>query len=498
MSIQPGSVNPPVTVQAAAETIREMIPGGAFLNGEIVPVSDPLEVREVESDVPLGRVENSSASLVRRATTSAHQSLTSSWEPWERQAVLDLTASKLKASSHDAALIIAAEGIKTISEARQEVERAVQTLRLSARAIDNHVGETLNLSADERGAGRSGYYSRCPLGVVAAITPFNDPLNLVAHKVGPALAAGNAVVVKPAEQTPFSALMLARLLHESGAPAGAISILPGDATTGQALVEDSYVDAITFTGGEEVGIRISENARGRKVLLELGGNNAVIVAKDADLADAARACVAGAFSAAGQNCLSVQRVYVQREVAEPFTQMVVDMTKALSVGTKFDSGTNVGPVISDEAVEAFTDRVEDAVSRGAQLRTGGGSERRFVRPTVLTSVDEESSVFTDECFSPVLNIVSFDDWTLLPERIEASGQAMQVGIFSFSLEICLALAERISAGAVLINETSDFRIDSMPFGSFGRSGTGREGVKYAMHELSAPKSIIFPPQRSSR
>lgn len=414
MSINTNVVHRSKTAGAAAEAIRDLVQGGAFLNGAMLPVTVPFDVREVESNTLLGQVEASSESLVHCATVSARQARLSRWELWERQDVLNRASSKLSEIGDDAALIIAAEGIKTITEARQEVDRAVQTLRLSASAIDHHVGESLNLNADKRGAGRSGYYTRSPLGVVAAITPFNDPLNLVAHKVGPALAAGNAVVVKPAEQTPFSALLLARLLHESGAPAGILSVIPGGAETGRALLDDTSVDAISFTGGTQVGTQVSDYARGRKVVLELGGNNVVIVAEDSDLVKASTASVAGAFSAAGQNCLSVQRVYVHSSIAERFTRMVVEKTKALSVGTKFDISTDVGPMISDAAVATFRGRVNDAVNRGARIRIGGCSHGRFVQPTVLTAVDEESSVFTEECFAPLMNIVSYDDWTLLP------------------------------------------------------------------------------------
>lgn len=227
-------------------------------------------------------------------------------------------------------------------------------------------------------------------------------------------------------------------------------------------------------------------------MLELGGNNVVIVAADSDLAHAAEACVAGAFGVAGQNCLSVQRVYVQRDVIEPFTQMVVDRAEELSVGTKFDPKTDIGPMASDVAVDAFLQRVREAVRGGAEVRTGGSAQRRFVRPTVVTSLDEGEKLFTEENFAPVMCIVPYDDWTDLPQRIAASGQPMQVGVFSSNFEICMTLADSINAGAVLINDSSDFRIDSMPFGSFGSSGTGREGVKFAMHEMSAPKSIILP------
>lgn len=495
MSVQASASRPPRLTSSIKDLIRTLIRGGAFINGTNVSVIEPLDVYEVESGVLLGRVENASGSLVAEATSAARRCLRLRWEPWHRKSVLNEAASRLETIADSAADLIVAEGIKTITEAKEEVTRAVQTLRLSANAIEHFGGETLALAADKRGAGRSGYFSRNPLGVVAAITPFNDPLNLVAHKVGPALAAGNAVVVKPAEQTPFSALLLAQLLHDSGAPAGIISVLPGDASTGQALVEDSNVDAISFTGGGEVGARISSQARGRKMTLELGGNNAVVVAADSNLVHAAESCVAGAFSAAGQNCLSVQRVYVQRGIAEPFTQMVIDRTEELAVGTKFDPETDVGPMISDTAVKEFIDRVTDAVNGGARLQTGGHCHERFVQPTVLTSIDEESIIFTAECFAPVMCIVPYDDWTSLPQRIARAGQPMQAGVFSSDFELCMTLADGINAGTVLINDSSDFRIDSMPFGGFGTSGTGREGVKFAMQELSAPKSVIFPAVR---
>lgn len=480
-------------VRVVADSIRNLIPGGAFVGGDITQVTSPLGVHEVETGQLIGTVDNVSSAGVASAVECARRSLDSPWEPWQRQEALLGAASELEALSDDAALILAAEGIKTITEARQEVQRAVHTLKLSARAIDTHTGETLNLSSTARGSRRSGYFERCPLGVVGAITPFNDPLNLVAHKIGPALAAGNAVIVKPAEQTPFSALLLAVILHGAGVPAGRLAVLPGDSATGRALVELDGVDVLTFTGGERVGNSISAQANGRKVLLELGGNNAVVVAPDANLDAAVTACVAGAFSAAGQNCISVQRVYVHESIIDAVLPLALRQTERLRVGTKFDPGTEVGPMVSDAAVRSFLERIAEAERQGAEVRTGGVARGRFVDPTILTSVDETTAVFQEECFAPVMSIVAYDDWRTLPDRIHSGGQPMQVGVFSADIGLCLSLADRLRAGTVLINESSDFRIDSMPFGSFGRSGVGREGVKFAMQELSAPKSIIFSP-----
>src|SRR5699024_10666797 len=388
-------------------------------------------------------VVNSPPEVIKAAVDAAQASLQSTWVPWKRQESLYEAASMLDDIQEQVASLIATEGIKTITEARQEVERAIHTLKLSASSIDSHIGESLNLQTSYRGEGRTGYFKRQPLGIVGAITPFNDPLNLVAHKIGPALAAGNAVVLKPAEQTPFSALLLVSLLHDAGVPSGRVGVLPGNAKTGQSLVAERRVDVITFTGGQSAGTQVSSESAGRKVLLELGGNNAVVVAGDCRLHEAARACVRGAFSAAGQNCLSVQRVYVQEEVIDRFTFKAVEIAQQMSVDTKFNEASDMGPLVNREKVATLKNQIDNATADGAVVEFGGTSDGPFFAPTIMTSVNEDSDLFCSEVFGPVLLIVPYSDSDTLPRRINEAGQPMQVGIFASDIQLCMRLANEV-------------------------------------------------------
>jgi acyl-CoA reductase-like NAD-dependent aldehyde dehydrogenase len=448
-------------------------------------------VQDPEDGTIIGFVADVSPADVCAAVRAVADSVAiHEWPLWARRAARHRAADHVVYSGRPVARLIASEGVKSITEATREVQRAVDTLRLSAESGDVLTGQTLPFRATARGQGKIGWFTREPVGVVAALTSFNDPLNLVAHKVGPALMGGNGVVLKPSTYTPLTALALAEVLLEAGVPAGRIAVVPGGADTGRALVTDARVDLISFTGGTTTAAEISAAAGPRKLLMELGGNNPTIVCADADLDFAVSEVVAGAFGVAGQNCLSVQRVYVHESCFDSFVDAAVRATGQLVVGSKHDEATDVGPLITEAEARRVESWVAEAAGQGAVVRTGGTRNGAFVHPTILTGVKEGSTVLTQEVFGPVMSIIPF---TTLDEAVGAandSSYALQAGIFTRSIDTGFHVAARLVAGGVIINGTSDFRIDSMPFGGFKSSGIGREGVRHAVEAMTEPKNII--------
>lgn len=467
------------------------IPGGGYALGAWIVDGPSLRVTDPEDGSGIAEVHLADEETMRRAIGGVARSLRDEpWELWERRETLERAAATIRAEGERLARIIAAESSKTIREATREVARAAETMRLSASAAQHLEGETLALADTPRGRGRIGWNRRAPLGVVAAITPFNDPLNLVVHKLGPALIGGNGVVLKPSVATPLSALALADVLLRSGMPSGRLAVLVAERDAGTALVSDPRVAAVSFTGGPVAGDAIARAAGARKVLMELGGNNAVVVCADGDVAAAAAGIVDGAFGVAGQNCLSVQRVYVHEERYAELVERVVEGTRGLVVGSKRDARTDVGPLISQREAERVASWVDEAVERGARALVGGGRRGAFVEPTVLVDVPADARVLRDEVFGPVVSIVPFVDLDDALARVDDTEYGLQAGIFTASMATAMHAADRLHVGSLLVNETSDFRIDSMPFGGGKRSGVGREGVASAVRELTEPRNVI--------
>ena len=467
------------------------LPGGAFFEGQWQTADMTLEVRDPEDGVLLGSVCTSTAEDVRRAVAHLHRHLQGEeWPLRSRRQALEKATQLLADQAERFANIIASESSKTITEAEREVRRCIETFRLSAAASGELTGETLGFDDSMAGANKIGWYSRKPVGIVAAITPFNDPLNLVAHKLGPALIGGNGVVLKPSARTPLVALALVQLLLEAGVPSGRIAAIVSGPGVAEALVTDDRVDLISFTGGPATAERIAAAAGAKKILSELGGNNATIVCADADAIQAADAIVAGAFGVAGQNCLSVQRVYVHISLFEEVLEHVTRGTEALKTGPKLDRGTDVGPLISEAEARRVEEWVEEAKAAGATVHAGGTRRNAYYEPTVLTDVPTDCKVIRDEVFGPVVSILPFISIADAVHAANSSDYGLQAGVFTQSIDQALDIAEKLHVGAVVINETSDVRIDSMPFGGFKKSGVGREGVRYAVHEMTEPKSTI--------
>jgi glyceraldehyde-3-phosphate dehydrogenase (NADP+) len=467
-------------------------PGGGFWDGRWQTDGTWTDVVNQENGTVVGRVIAATPAEVDSAVRAvAAEARRRAWPLWQRREALAVASKKLAEHNEDFARLLSAESSKPIRDARTEAGRAAETLRLSSEQASRLAGETLPFDDTPRGAGRRGWYTREPVGVVAAITSFNDPLNLVAHKLGPAFIAGNGVVLKPSDHTPLTALKFAELLFESGVPASSLAVVVGGKEVGQALVAHPEVDLVSFTGGYETGAAIARAAGPKKLLMELGGNGPVIVLADADLHDAADAIVDGAFNNSGQNCLSVQRVLIERSRYEDLTSMIRERTRSLTVGSKSSEHTDVGPLIDEKAATRVAAWVDEAVRDGAQVVTGGRRDGVFYEPTVLTEVPRLSKVLQEEVFGPVVTVIPVDDIDQAIERANETPYALQAGVFTTDLNLALRLADGLDFGAVMINDTGDFRIDAMPFGGGKRSGIGREGGRYAVEDMTEPKIVAI-------
>ena len=409
-----------------------------------------------------------------------------------RVGVLRQVADQLQERHEEFAQVIAREGIKTIREARKEVTRCIETLRISAEEARRLGGEIIAFDQMPGSENRFGYFKRLPVGVVLAITPYNDPLNLVAHKIGPAIAAGNAVILKPHSATPLSARNLVKLFAATELPTGVLQLVTGSgAKIGDQLVSDPRVRMVSFTGGPEVGHKILAQAGLKKISMELGSNCPTIVMGDADMDLAVEATVSGAFWAAGQNCLHVQRIFIQQSHFEDFSKRFVERTRRLKVGDKMDETTDMGPMISEAATLKVSEFVQDAVACGARILTGGESEGPYYQPTVLDKVSADCRISKEEVFGPVVALYAFSD---MQEAIDSANDVdygLQAGVFTRDLATAHRIADALNCGGVMINDSSDYRIDAMPFGGTRGSGLGKEGVAHAIHEMTDPKTYCF-------
>lgn len=408
-----------------------------------------------------------------------------------RGKLLDTAAAMIDARREEFAQTITAESGKTIRQARKEVLRAVNTLRLSAAEARRNAGETIPFDSYEGSEDRMGWYSREPLGIIAAITPYNDPLNLVAHKVGPAIAGGNAVILKPSALTPLSAQLLAEVFAEAGLPAGILSVVHGDKDVAEAIVRSREVRMVSFTGGFTAGEAIARTAGLKKLSMDLGGNAPVIVMEDADIDAAVSACVSGAFWAAGQNCVGVQRILVATSRYNEFRQRFLQETSRLVAGDPAKEATDVGPMISSTAVDQLQAKIDAAVASGASVLTGNSRENNVLHPAVLERVPAGSRLWTEEVFGPVVMLQPFTAFDEAVGMANAIDFSLHAGIFTRSLDTALEAAGRIDAGGVMVNDSSDYRFDGMPFGGSKYGGLGREGVRFAYEEMTQPKVVCI-------
>ena len=411
---------------------------------------------------------------------------------YERAEILVRISALVAQYRDEVAEIVAGEVGKPIRDARTEADRAVSTFQASADAARHIEGEVLPLDLAPHARGRIGIVRRFPIGPVAAISPFNFPLNLSAHKIGPAIAAGNPIVLKPATKTPLSALYLARFATEAGLPQGGISVLPMDRKTGDRLVTDPRFKLLTFTGSSAVGWDMKARAGKKKVILELGGNAGVIVDEGADLRFAVQRVVAGGFALAGQSCISVQRVFVHERVADEFGRLLVEAVGQLKAGDPLDPATDLGPMIDEGEAERVQSWVNEAITGGARVLTGGRRlSGAMYAPTVITAVKSDAKVAAQEAFAPLVVFDRFSDFRDAVMRVNASSYGLQAGVFTPNLEHAMVAFDLLEVGGVIINDVPTWRVDHMPYGGVKDSGLGREGPRYTIEEMTEPKLLVI-------
>jgi acyl-CoA reductase-like NAD-dependent aldehyde dehydrogenase len=467
-------------------------PYGLLIGGEWVRRSRTIDVKNPFDGQRVAAVALATTDDVRAAVSAAEAALAIDFPLHARYDVLMRAAARIEAYQDDYARAIAGEGSKTIREARREPPRAATILRLAAEEGRHLAGETLPFDSRAGSENRVGYYFRFPVGIVAAITPFNDPLAMVAHKVGPALAVGNAVVLKPASSTPLSALRLAGDLMAAGLPPGRLNIVTGSGEEiGPALVSDPRVRLVTFTGGVATGERIARAAGLKKLSMELGSNSPVIVMPDARLDRAVAAISDGAFAQAGQNCLGVQRVFVHDAVYDAFKTPFLGHVSRLEAGSSLDEAVDVCAMIDERQAARVESWIQEAVGTGARLLAGGQRHGAVVWPTVLENVARGARLDCDEAYGPVVALYRVASLDEAIERANAVRYGLHAAIFTESLRDAFTAVQRLAVGAVIVNDSTDYRLDVMPFGGTKLSGIGREGVRFASKEMTETRVVCL-------
>jgi acyl-CoA reductase-like NAD-dependent aldehyde dehydrogenase len=459
-----------------------------LIGGEWIETGAWVEVRSPYSGEVVGRVAKAGAGEARRAVDAAEQAMQAPLPAHKRAEILVKVAAALGRRQDDVARRISDEAGKPMKAARVEAQRAMSTYTFAAVEARKLAGEMIPMDAAQAGEGKLAFTLRRPIGVIGAISPFNFPLNLVAHKLAPALAAGCAVVLKPASQTPLSALLLAELEEEAGLPAGWVNVLVGPASElGDVLVEDERVKLITFTGSSGVGWGLRERAPKKRVNLELGNATPVIVAADADVALAAAKVAQNAFSFAGQSCISVQRVYVERGAYDDFVTTLLPLVEALKVGDPSEEDTDVGPVIDEDARERILEWIR---ASSGEVLTGGELDGDLIRPTVIANPAPNDSVSCEEVFGPVCTVTAVESVDEAIALANGTRYGLQAGIFTASLDNALRASQGLEFGGVIVNEAPTFRSDQMPYGGVKDSGNTREGPHYAVREMTEERLIV--------
>jgi len=466
---------------------------GFFLDGKWIEAGDLVEIRSpydqsIVGEVFQGRREHAEAAIA--AAVKAFGT-TRRLPAFERQRVLRQVAAMITARKEEFARTMALESGKPLKVSRTEVERGIFTFNVAAEESTRIYGEYLPLDWQQFTAGRWGIVKRFPLGPITGITPFNFPLNLVAHKVAPAIAAGCPLVLKPAPQTPLTSLLLAEAVQQAGWPDGGLNVVPLSNADAGVLVSHERIKLISFTGSSAVGWQIKANAGKKKVVLELGGNAGVIVHSDADLEFAAERCASGGFSYAGQTCISVQRIIVERSVCGKFTQLLLNAVSKLKMGDPLDDSVDLGPMIREsDAIRAY-DWVQEAVRGGARLLVGGKRTGSMLEPTVLTGTRPEMKVNCQEIFAPVVTVEPYDSFDEALRVLNSSPYGLQAGVFTRDAKLLFQAYEELEVGAVVAGDVPSFRIDHMPYGGVKDSGLGREGLRYAIEEMTEPRLMVM-------
>lgn len=466
---------------------------GCYIGGEWIKTGNAIEVRSPFDNSLVAVVHRAGTGQIESAIAKATASfqVTRKLPAWKRAEALEAISAGIAARREEFAQTIALEAGKPIRTARVEVDRAVFTFKVAAEESKRIYGEVVALDWISGTEGREAQIRRVPLGPVVGISPFNFPLNLVAHKVAPALAAGDPIILRPASQTPVSALKLAEVIQGSGWPAEAFSVIPSTTSDAAALIEDDRIRLLTFTGSPAIGWFLKSRAGRKRVTLELGGNAGVIVHKDADVAYAAERVAWGGFSYAGQSCISVQRVYVHAEVYEAFVTAFLARVGNLRVGDPLDESTDVGPVIDPGAAERVEAWVNEAEKEGAKVLVGGARKGNLWQPTVLADIKPEMLVSCQEVFAPLVVLYRYKDIREAIAAVDDSDFGLQAGLFTNDLNVVKQAFDDIDVGGLMVNDVSTFRIDHMPYGGVKQSGFGREGLRYAIEEMSELKLLTF-------
>src|ERR1700676_1291645 len=474
-------------------TIAPVATHGFFSDGRWREDGDIVEIRapydgNVIARVVQGRHEHAEAAIA--AAVKAFGT-TRRLPAFERQRVLRRISASMTERKEEFARTLAHEAGKPIKAARIEVERAIFTFNVAAEESTRISGEFLPLDWQEFTAGRWGIVRRFPLGPVAGITPFNFPINLVAHKVAPAIAAGCSMVLKPAPQTPLCSLLLAECIQQAGWPDCGLNLPPRSNDDASVLVTDERIKLISFTGSVPVGWDIKRRAGKKKVALELGGNAGAIVHSDADVSYAAERCITGGFGYSGQTCISVQRILVEHSIYGKFVDLFVEGVKQLKTGDPMEESTDLGPLIRESDAIRVTNWIDEAVRAGAPLLCGGGRKGSIVEPTVLTGTKPEMKVNCQEIFGPVVTVEPYHSFDEALRRINNSNYGLQAGLFTRDVKLLFQAYDELEVGALVAGDIPSFRIDQMPYGGVKDSGLGREGLRYAIEEMTEPKLLVM-------
>ena len=477
----------------AQMTVTPVATHGFFLDGKWLEEGDIVEVRAPYDGALVGRIHQGRREHAEAAIAAAVKAFgtTKRLPAFERQRVLRQIANGIQERREEFARALAQEAGKPIKTARIEIERSVFTFNIAAEESVRGYGEYLPLDWLQSTAGRWGIVRRFPLGPVAGITPFNFPLNLVAHKVAPAIAAGCSMVLKPAPQTPLTSLLLAEVVQHAGWPDGGLSVVPLSNEDAGLLVTDERIKLISFTGSASVGWAIKNKAGKKKVVLELGGNAGVIVHNDSDLAYAAERCVTGGFGYAGQACISVQRILVEHSVYGKFTDLLLAGVSKLKMGDPLDESSDLGPLIRESDAIRAADWVQEAIRGGARLLCGGRRTGSMLEPTVLTGTKPDMKVNCQEIFAPVVTVEPYQDFAGALKELNSSPYGLQAGLFTRDAKLIFHAYEELEVGGLIAGDVPTFRVDHMPYGGIKDSGLGREGLRDAIQDMTEPKLLVM-------
>lgn len=464
-----------------------------LINGKWEESKNKREIKSPYDQSAVGVVHFAEKSQVEEAVTTADKAFekTKKLSSFERSKVLEKISSEIERRKEELARSITLQGGKTINSSRVEVERAVNTFKIASEEAKRIEGEIIPLDLSLQTGDRWGFVRRFPIGVISGISPFNFPLNLVVHKVAPALASGNTIVLRPSSQVPITSILLGEIINETGYPAGGINIVPSGYKAAEILLTDDRVKKVTFTGSPTVGWELKKKAYQKKVTLELGGNAALVVEPDANLDFALPRTILGAFSYSGQICISIQRIFLHEKIYDRFIADFVERTKKLKMGDPLKEDTDIGPMINEQAARQTEEWIEEAVEKGARIVCGGRRDGVMFEPTVLENVKPELRISWLEAFAPVVVFYPYRDFDEALKSVNYSIYGLQAGVFTNDINKAFKAFEVLDVGGVIINDIPTFRIDHMPYGGVKQSGFGREGIKYAIEEMTELKLMAL-------